>query len=82
MASEQPCYRCGGTGREPDLIQLGGDLRKWRVARGWTLKELARRAGSSPAYVGDMEHGRRAFQAEIARRIVAAVRPKEARDGE
>jgi predicted transcriptional regulator len=51
------CPNCGGTGRQ--LVVSGKKLRALREAAGVSLRELAARAGLSPAYVSDLELGRR-----------------------
>lgn len=53
------CRRCGGSGAEPNWRALGAEIRRRREEMGLTLRELARRAGCSPAYLHDLEHGRR-----------------------
>lgn len=46
-------------------------LRAHREAIGWTGHELARRLGCNPAYVGQLEHGRRPIPTSIAVWIAA-----------
>jgi transcriptional regulator with XRE-family HTH domain len=53
------CKRCGGCGTEPDWRELGDAVRTARTQRGMGLRELARAVDCSPAYVSDVEAGRR-----------------------
>lgn len=53
------CTRCRGTGREPDWMALGAKVRQARLSRGYGLREFAEVAGCSPAFLSDVEHGRR-----------------------
>lgn len=53
------CRCCGGSGREPDWRKWGQRIRAARRRKGWTLRELARRARCSAAYICDLEYGRR-----------------------
>ena len=48
-----------GTGRELDWVDFGRRVRRKREGMGLGLREVARRAGCSPAYLSDLEHGRR-----------------------
>lgn len=41
------------------LLELGARLRALREARGWTLAELAERAGFGAAYLSEIERGRK-----------------------
>ena len=70
------CIRCGGTGREPDWKREGRDWREVRTQRGWTLRDLAKRAKVSAAYLSDLELGRRAWQADGAQRVMRALESK------
>ena len=42
---------------DPKAIRFGAIIRRLREARGWTIIQLARRAGMNPTYVGILEHG-------------------------
>lgn len=53
------CHRCGGSGKEPDWTQLGNVVRRERARQGLGLRELARAVGCSPAFVSDIEAGKR-----------------------
>ena len=44
---------------KPELVKLGQRLRSLRSERGWTLEELAQRAGVSDAYLSRLESGER-----------------------
>ena len=43
---------------DPDALLFGAVLRRERLARGWTIVKLARRAGMNPQYLGVVEAGR------------------------
>lgn len=43
---------------DPDAVFFGAVLRRERLARGWTIVKLARRAGMNSQYVGVVEAGR------------------------
>lgn len=68
----EACRRCGGSGTEPDMKAFGEAVRAEREKRGWSLREFARRARCSPAYVHDVEYGRRGgkFSGEATERIM------------
>jgi len=54
----QTCTRCGGTGRELDWRKVGRSIRNARKMQGLGVRELARLAGCSGAYVVDIESGK------------------------
>lgn len=64
------CRRCGGSGKEPDLQEIGGRIRDARVNAGLTLRELARRLDMSPVYISDIENGNREIQGDKAQRLM------------
>ena len=41
----------------PDAIRFGAIVSRLRLARGWTRKKLAQRAGLTPQYLGIVEQG-------------------------
>ncbi len=51
------CPKCDGAGKIGVIVPES--LRKKRLAAGLGLRELARRADLSAAYLSDIEHGRR-----------------------
>lgn len=55
------CKHCGGTGKEPDWREQGEQMRQVRKKQKMTLRELARRLKITPAYLSDMENGRRQY---------------------
>lgn len=70
----ETCHRCGGTGVERDLRAEGARIREARVARGMSLRDLARRVGCSAAYVSDVERGQRACgTGPVGNAILSAV---------
>jgi transcriptional regulator with XRE-family HTH domain len=42
---------------DPDALRFGAVLRRERLARGWTIVKLARRAGMNAQYLGVVEAG-------------------------
>jgi transcriptional regulator with XRE-family HTH domain len=42
---------------DPDAVRFGAILRRERLARGWTLRKLAQRAGMNAQYLGVVEAG-------------------------
>ena len=46
------------TGSPQGDISLGEVIRSWRTAHGWTMTELARRAGVSKGYISQVEHSK------------------------
>lgn len=56
------CALCRGDGyvseETANWRNEGAELRAQRVARGESLREMARRTGIGPAKLSDMEHGR------------------------
>jgi transcriptional regulator with XRE-family HTH domain len=52
---------------------LGQRIRQLRQARGWTLADLARRAGTSAPTIHRYENGWDRFELETLRRIAAAL---------
>jgi transcriptional regulator with XRE-family HTH domain len=54
----------------PDLADL---VKTRRLARSWSLRQLGAQIGVTPAYVADIEAGRRLPSVELKRRIAAAL---------
>ena len=42
---------------DPDAVRFGAILRRERLARGWTIRKLAQRAGMNAQYLGVVEAG-------------------------
>lgn len=55
------CKHCAGTGRCLDSYEVGTRLRNERESRGMSLRTMAGKLSYSPAYVSDMELGRRGW---------------------
>ena len=45
------------TSTSPDAVRFGAILKRFRVARGWTILTAARRCGMNPNYLGVLEKG-------------------------
>ncbi|MCA1592277.1 MAG: helix-turn-helix domain-containing protein [Acidobacteria bacterium] len=59
------CPRCNGTGQIESDVDVGRFFRSLRENKRLTLREQARRMGFSPAYVSDLELGRRIWNTKI-----------------
>lgn len=68
------CPTCGGHGKVPDPRTIGSLLKTERKAKGLSLREIARRMEFTPAYISDLEHGRRAWGAKLRRSYIKAVK--------
>lgn len=68
------CPRCNGTGRLADDKLTGAKMRSMREAKTLTLREVARRMGFSPAYVCDLELGRRIWNTKVTELYLTALR--------
>lgn len=71
-AAKRLCPKCGGTGRIDDDREIGAEMRRLRERAGLAAYEVARRLGCSPAYVSDLELGKRTWNAERMARFKAA----------
>jgi transcriptional regulator with XRE-family HTH domain len=61
----------GGGGR---YVTPGDRIRRYRMARGWSQRELARRAGVRHAMISDLEtNKRRSTQLSIFEKLAAAL---------
>jgi len=56
-----------------DMDTLGERIKATRLQRGMALRELARQAGIAPAFVTDIEAGRRMPSADVLARISATL---------
>lgn len=54
-------------------VRIGQQLRAWRVARGWTQSELARRTGTMRPLISRCESGRHLLQLEVLERLLTAL---------
>jgi len=59
------CPKCGGTGRVVDDTILGAELRQLREAKDRSLRSVAAGLKLSPAYISDLEHGRRSWSGTL-----------------
>lgn len=69
----KPCHECGGCGTECDPSAIGALLRNEREIGRISLREVAKQMGYTPAYLSDLEHGRRAWRSELQDAFVAAL---------
>jgi len=66
------CNYCAGTGRMASDKQAGNSLRRERGDI--SLRRIAKEMSFSPAYICDIEHGKRRITRMLAERYVSAVR--------
>jgi len=66
------CTHCAGTGRMASDKQAGNVLRRERGDV--SLRRIAKEMKFSPAYICDIEHGKRRITRMLAERYVSAVR--------
>jgi len=59
---------------EREKKQVGANVKHWRGERGWTVRELADRAGMSIAYVFMVEGGQREMSGKYLHRMANALR--------
>ena len=59
--------------KDPQLVALGNQLRRLRLARGFTQESFAIQAGLDRAYYGGVERGERNVSALNLIRIAAAL---------
>lgn len=67
------CPHCNGTGKIPDDRDMGARKRAERVEAGVSLRMMAYRMGVSPAYLSDLELGRRRWGAKQIERFADAL---------
>ena len=70
MTGYTKCRKCKGTGIEPD----GRQFRLIRLEKGISLRALARCLGISPAYLSEMETGKRLLNDRRAEVILEALK--------
>jgi transcriptional regulator with XRE-family HTH domain len=73
---KSPCRRCGGSGREPDYVELGMQMRRAREKSGLTVRAVATRLGFSTAYISDLELGRRTCSPALRKRYEQALKAR------
>lgn len=68
------CEKCGGTGKVDDPRIVGRDMRALREKRGKSLRAVAALMDFSPAYLSDLENGRRAWNHNLITSFTIAVK--------
>jgi transcriptional regulator with XRE-family HTH domain len=58
---------------DPELERLGSTIRALRIAYGWRATTFAGALGISPAYLSNIEAGRKKPPADLLRRIADAI---------
>ncbi len=56
---DEKCDKCGGSGKAIDQHQTAKQLRALRESHNVSAVAVAARMGFTPAFIGDLEHGRR-----------------------
>ncbi len=69
----QTCARCGGKGRQIDQVKFGQEMRDLREAKRIKLSWVAAKLGFSPAYISDLEKGKRAWNPRLISSFKSAV---------
>lgn len=59
----------------------GGELKKWRLAGGWTMAEFGKLAGVSAGFLCDVEHNRRQPGKDAIDRICAVFDEHGGKEG-
>ena len=67
---KKTCAQCGGTGVEIDPQEM----RKKRVARKRTLKQVADRMAISFGYLGDLERGRKPWNDFLKKLFLSSLK--------
>lgn len=70
----EPCTRCGTGRKEINHQKVGQRLRAYRERHGLSQREVARRMEQTAAYVGDLELGRRPWNAQRVGDYLAACK--------
>jgi predicted transcriptional regulator len=70
----KPCPKCNGTGEVKDAAETGRQMRALRKAAGKGLRQIAGAMNFSPAYVSDLELGRRGWSDSLVEQYKKAVR--------
>lgn len=58
------------------MARIGANVRKHRMARGWTQATLAERAGTGRIYVAQIEAASKEISIEMLERLAKALRVK------
>lgn len=72
VSGYKKCETCNGTGQVLDDTKVGAEHRVLREYLGISLRALAREIGWSPAYLSDLERGKRRWTIEKERKVNAA----------
>ena len=65
MREYMKCPKCNGKGEIENPVHVGALFKKGRLIKGLSLRALAQRIKLSPAYVSDLEHGKRNWSQKI-----------------
>jgi len=72
------CPTCGGRGTVSNPVEIGAALTELRKAAGLSCREMARRMNFTAAYICDLEHGRRAWKANLFDAYMRGLKPSNA----
>lgn len=59
------CHCCNGKGIEIDRCATGAEMLRLRLKSGVTQAAVAEYLEYTPAYISDLEHGKRAWRKEL-----------------
>ena len=68
------CPKCDGTGAVLDPRAIGKQMRELREEKGVSLRTVASKLEFTPAYISDLEHGRRGWSDELLERYKATLK--------
>jgi ribosome-binding protein aMBF1 (putative translation factor) len=69
------CSHCNGTGKVPALpLTVGAVMREMRIARGRTIRSMAKKLEITSVHLSDLEHGRKEWTEELLRAFAKEMR--------
>lgn len=68
-----PCRKCKGTGRLADQRDLGQQMMELRLRYNVSLRRVAEVMKLSPAYLSDLENGKRTWNKDLIERFTWAA---------
>lgn len=74
------CPKCGGSGKVVDPRQEGEALRSYRIGHAVSLRAMAKLLKVTPAYLSDIELGRRGGEGQWMAKYAFALRGVNRKD--
>jgi len=68
------CPKCDGTGAVIDPRAMGKHMRELREGKGISLRTVASELEFTPAYISDLEHGRRGWSINLMHRYKSVLK--------